>query len=141
MARRTTLRNPKMELLIDFLVDPIPSASTPTQKAWAEQNGVAPQTAANWKGEPEFRAAWEKRLAQLNVSPDRTQAVVNAMFKRAEGGDTTAAKLYLEYVRQFQRPPEVDATVAAAELDDDELELLIAEAARAEVERRAPDEL
>ncbi len=141
MARRTDLRNPKMLDLIEFLVDPIPSATTPTMKAWAEQNGVAVQTAKNWKQEPEFRAAWEKRLAQLNVAPDRTQAVVDAMFKRAENGDTTAAKLYLDYVRQFQRPPEVDATVAAAELDDEELELLIAEAARAEHERRSPDEL
>ena len=48
-----------------------------------------------------FCAEWDRRAAELNVHPERTQRVIDALFASAAGGDTKAAALYLQYVDKF----------------------------------------
>jgi hypothetical protein len=83
---------------IEWLVNPERQGN---QKEWAEAHGIHVNTLFNWKKQKFFRDEWEKRAAELNVSPERTQAVINAIFKAAKNGDTSAAKLYLEYINKF----------------------------------------
>jgi hypothetical protein len=84
---------------IDWLVDPerVPR----TQKEWAVLNGVNPDSVTRWKRHPDFVREWESRARELNVSVERTQAVVNSLFAQAVNGDTKAASLYLQYIDKF----------------------------------------
>ena len=63
----------------------------------------------------------EQRLAELNVSPDRIQAVVDALWAAASRGDTKAASLYLQYVDRLQPKRVVIEDARVASLSDDEL--------------------
>ena len=104
---------------IEWLVDPTRSGS---QNEYAKRIGVDHATLSKWKKESIFRTAWEKRLAELNVSPDRMQEVINAMHGRAVRGDVQAAKLYLQYVDRFQPTTRVVVDDRAAkEMSDEEL--------------------
>lgn len=84
---------------IDWLVDP--ERSPRTQKEWAVLHGVNPDSVTRWKRHPDFVREWEGRARELNVSVERTQAVVNSLFAQAVNGDTKAASLYLQYIDKF----------------------------------------
>lgn len=140
---RYGLDNPKKAELIDWLTDPLNrlgATQVTSQRKWAEAHNVHPGTVTKWMQAPEFRRAWEKRLAQLNVNPGRIQEVVDALHDEATKGNVQAGKLYLDYVSRFQPPPEqVESERPAAELTDAELEALLSNAAAAELDRRAED--
>jgi len=80
---------------LEWLMDPERQGS---RKAWAEARGMAPKTLYNWMHDRWFNAAYEQRLAELNISPDRIQGVIDSLHKAAKAGDTKAASLYLQYV-------------------------------------------
>jgi hypothetical protein len=84
---------------IDWLVDP--ERQPRTQKEWAVLNGLNPDSVTRWKRNPDFLRQWESRARELNVSVERTQAVVNSLFAQAVQGDTKAASLYLQYIDKF----------------------------------------
>jgi hypothetical protein len=69
----------------------------------------------------------------LNIHPERTQSVIDALFRQAADGDVKAASLYLQYIDKFtpKRRVVVDDERAASGLSDlelaDELEVLVAE--------------
>jgi hypothetical protein len=85
------------------------------------------------KRDVRFIREWDRRAAELNVHPERTQMVIDALFVAASGGDVKAASLYLQYIEKFtpRRRVIVDDERAAAGLSDaelaDELESLVAE--------------
>ena len=76
---------------------------------------------------------WDRRCAELNIHPERTQSVIDALFRQAADGDVKAASLYLQYIDKFtpKRRVVVDDERAASGLSDlelaDELEVLVAE--------------
>src|SRR5688572_15154489 len=72
------------------------------QEGLAAQLGIHPDTITRIKRDERFRKMLEKRADGLNLDPERIQAVINAMYAKACAGDTKAASLYLEYVKQFQ---------------------------------------
>lgn len=75
--------------------------------------GVAGQHIKTWFKDPRFIAALNQRLHDINVRPDRIQAVLDSIWARAVGnGDMKAAELYLRYVgRLVPAPQKVDVTV------------------------------
>jgi hypothetical protein len=85
------------------------------------------------KRDVRFVREWDRRAAELNVHPERTQAVIDALYGAAAGGDVKAASLYLQYVEKFtpKRRLIVDDDRDATGLSDselaDELESLVAE--------------
>lgn len=101
-----------------------------TLKAYAEQNKVHVQTLYTWKKDPSFRERWDKALAELNISPDRTQDVINALFKNAKAGDTKAAELYLRMVDKISPPKIVFEEKGVQQMTDDELAQALAERQR-----------
>ena len=85
------------------------------------------------KRDPRFVKEWDRRCAELNIHPERTQSVIDSLFRQAADGDVKAASLYLQYIDKFtpKRRVVVDDERAASGLSDlelaDELEALVAE--------------
>ncbi len=112
----------KWALFLDWLLEGegrVPS----TQKDWAAENGVAASTVRKWKRDPRFVREWDRRATDLNVHPERTQSVVESLWRAASGGDVKAASLYLQYVEKFtpKRAVLVDDGRSVAGLSDVEL--------------------
>lgn len=112
------LLSEKQSAYIEWLCDPERVGS---KASWARENGVAVQTVYNWMNDRWFKAAYEQRLAELNIHPDRIQAVVDSLWKAAKGGDTKAATLYLQYVDRLQPKRVVIEDARVAALSDAEL--------------------
>lgn len=115
---RTELRPLEIEFL-EWLVDPTRQG---TIASWARDHDLHPQTPHDWKKHPTFKAAWEKRLKELNIAPDRVQRVLDALWDKACTGDSKAASLYLQYIERFT--PKTTVVVhdrAVADLSDAEL--------------------
>jgi len=66
---------------------------------------------------------WDRRCAELNIHPERTQSVIDSLFKQAADGDVKAASLYLQYIDKFtpKRRVVVDDDREASGLSDAEL--------------------
>ena len=110
-----------------------PERTPTTQKAWAAENDMHEDSIRRIKRDVRFVREWDRRAAELNVHPERTQAVIDALYGAAAGGDVKAASLYLQYVEKFtpKRRLIVDDDRDATGLSDselaDELESLVAE--------------
>lgn len=110
-----------------------PERTPVTQKAWAAENDMHEDSIRRIKRDVRFVREWDRRAAELNVHPERTQAVIDALYGAAAGGDVKAASLYLQYVEKFtpKRRLIVDDDRDATGLSDselaDELESLVAE--------------
>lgn len=112
---------------LDWLLDEnrVPSNS----KAWAVENGFNDRTVRRWKADPRFIREWDRRAAELNVHPERTQGVVDALHRAAVQGDVKAASLYLQYIEKFtpKRRLVVDDDREVSGLSDAELSAELAE--------------
>lgn len=114
------------EFLDWLLSDPrIPA----TQYEWAEEHDMHPDSLTRIKRDPRFIKEWEKRAAEKNISVDRVQRVVDALFQQATiGGDVKAAQLYLQYIDRFTPKSRVvieDRTLS--DMSDEELAREVAE--------------
>ena len=103
---------------VEWLCDPERQGS---KKEWARAHGIAESTVFRWQNDRSFKATYEQRLAELNVSPDRIQAVVDALWAAASRGDTKAASLYLQYVDRLQPKRVVIEDARVTGLSDEEL--------------------
>jgi hypothetical protein len=102
------------------------------QYEWADLNGVHEDSLRRIKRDPRFMKEWDRRAAELNIHPERTQTVIDALFAQAADGDVKAASLYLQYIEKFT--PKRRLVVEdkdASSLSDlelaEELEALVAE--------------
>lgn len=107
---------------IDWMLDPEKVGS---QNDWAKAHGVAPSTLSAWKKKDRiFRTEWERRAAELNISPDRIQDIVNVLFGKARDGDVKAIELYLRFTEKYT--PKVDLSkpseTSLSEMSDAELQ-------------------
>jgi hypothetical protein len=130
---------------IDFLVTPKalrdPDGPT-TDREWAEGNNINPSQLAKWRGDPDFQREWQKRLARARVTPDKINAVYEAMHEAATKGNVQAAKLYLESNNRLNPPKELldeQATTPLSQMSDAELNALLAQAAEAELDSRSSE--
>lgn len=105
---------------LEWMVDPSPKSVKGSQAQWCRDHGLDESNPRIWKRQPKFQEALRARLDELNVSPDRIQEVVDAMFKQATEGNTKAAELYLRFVERLQ-PPRVVVEKSASDLSDEEL--------------------
>ena len=118
--------------LLDWVLLGLERTPAP-QKEWAAENDMHEDSIRRIKRDVRFIREWDRRAAELNVHPERTQTVIDALFVAASGGDVKAASLYLQYIEKFtpRRRVIVDDERDAAGLSDvelaDELESLVAE--------------
>lgn len=125
--------DPRQEAFLNWLVTPANGRVPSSQTAYAAQIGVDETTLRRWKNKPAFKAEWEKRVAALQGSPERTQQLLDNLFTRAMDGDNNSAKLYLQATGRLA-PVQVNVEHSGKinELSDRELDELIASAASSE---------
>ena len=99
-----------------------------TSKEWGAEFGVPERTLAAWRKSVWFRDQLELLYGQVNVSPDRVQAVIDAMHSQAVQGNTKAAELYMRMVDRIAPPQVIVKHKAADELSDAELAAQLDEA-------------
>jgi hypothetical protein len=86
--------------LLDWLLQG-PDRDPRTQYEWAAENGVHEDSIRRIKRDQRFAKEWDRRCAELNIHPERTQSVIDSLHAQAVGGSVTAASLYLQYVEKF----------------------------------------
>lgn len=87
---------------LEWLIDPMRVPATELE--YAAEHDMDPRTTRRWKKDARFKAEWRAKAEELNVNPERIQAVVDNLYKTAIGnsmGATKAAELYLKYVQLF----------------------------------------
>ncbi len=72
-----------------------------TQKEWAVEAGCHEDSVRRIKRDVRFAREWDRRAAELNIHPERTQSVIDSLHAQAVGGSVQAASLYLQYVEKF----------------------------------------
>jgi len=78
-----------------------PDRDPRTQKEWAAANGCHEDSVRRIKRDVRFAREWDRRAAELNIHPERTQSVIDSLHSQAVGGSVQAASLYLQYVEKF----------------------------------------
>jgi hypothetical protein len=88
---------------MEWLVNPLRVPAT--QVEWASLHDIEDRTVRRWKADPRFVKEWRAKAAEMNVSPERIQAVVDNMWKIAAQGTGPAAvkagETYLKFVQLF----------------------------------------
>ena len=115
----------KWKDLLDWLLQG-PDRVPKFQKDWAIANKVSPDSIRRIKRDTRFAKEWDKRAAELNIHPARTQGVIDALHSQAVGGSVQAASLYLQYIEKFTPKRKIvvedkDAAVMSDEELADEL--------------------
>ena len=116
---------------LDWLLSEVREPAT--QKEWCAERGLNDRPVRRWKADSRFVREWDRRAAELNVHPERTQSGVDALYRQAAQGDVKAPALYLQYIDKYtpKRRVMVDDHRDASGLSDielaAELEELVAE--------------
>ena len=115
-----------------------PSERVPaTKNAMAVELGVDVTTLRRWEKRPAFKQVWQKQVDDVQGSPERTQALLDSLYKKALDGDTKSAQLYLQATNRMAPPTvEVRSEKRVAELSDSDLDDLIAAMASRERDAR-----
>jgi len=108
--------------LLDWLLRG-PDRQPLTQREWAAERGLHEDSIRRVKRDQRFAKEWDRRAAELNIHPERTQSVIDSLHAQAVNGSVQAASLYLQYVEKFtpRRRLVVDADRDAEGLSDAEL--------------------
>ena len=112
----------KWTQLLDWLLQG-PDRDPRNQYEWAELNGIHEDSVRRIKRDVRFAREWDRRAAELNIHPERTQSVIDALHQQAVGGSVQAASLYLQYIEKFtpKRRVVVDDDREVSGLSDGEL--------------------
>jgi len=92
----------KQAEFIEWLVDPSRKGS---QNQWAREHDLPNNSIPRWKKQPFFKRALQRRMDELNISPERTQEVVNNLHKLATSNGreaVMAAKTYLQHIERLE---------------------------------------
>jgi len=132
------LLDERQEKYLNWLLTPKGDRIPASQAQYCRENNVDPTTVRRWEKKDVFRREWQKRVDDLQGSPERTQQLLDALYNKAIEGDTRAANLYLQATHRLTPPPSAETTAARsmAELSNDELDQLILDAAKKERELR-----
>jgi hypothetical protein len=133
MSENSNTLDTRQEKFLNWLCTPANGRVPSSQNQYAKIEGVDETTLRRWKKKPVFKSEWERRVNELQSSPERTQQLLDNLFQRALEGDNNSAKLYLQATGrlapvQFQ----VEHSGKASELSDTELSELIAAGAASE---------
>jgi hypothetical protein len=127
----------RQEQFLNWLMTPAGHRTPTSQDKLATELGVDETTLRRWKKKPAFKLEWEKRVNDLQQSPERTQKLLDSLYERAMNGDNNSAKLYLQATNRLAPTQvHVEHSTKPSEISDAELDALIAAAAQSEVESR-----
>lgn len=127
----------RQEKYLNWLMVPAPMRSPRSQEAYAKENGVDVTTLRRWQKKPHFKGEWERRVAELQGSPERTQKILDNIYERALAGDNKAAQLYLQATNRLAPTQiNVEHTQKVTDISDADLDELIASMATQEKQAR-----
>ena len=133
----TDLLDARQQKFLDWLCTPSVARIPSSQEAYAKLEEVDESTLRRWKKKPNFKSAWERRVAESQGSPERTQQLLDNLFQRALDGDNNSAKLYLQATgRLAPVQVNVEHSGKVSELSDKDLSELIASSAASEQQFR-----
>jgi hypothetical protein len=112
----------KWTQLLDWLLQG-PARDPKHQYEWAAEAGIHEDSVRRIKRDVRFAREWDRRAAELNIHPERTQSVIDSLHAQAVGGSVQAASLYLQYIEKFtpKRRVVVDDDREVSGLSDGEL--------------------
>lgn len=137
-ADHATLMDSRHEQYLEWLVTPANQRTPRTQTEFARQIGVDPTTLRRWEKKDWFKREWDRRVAEIQGSPERTQKLLDALYDKALQGDNKAAQLYLQATNRLLPPQTIINTSNASELTDQELDALIVSIAEHQSKRTQP---
>ena len=117
------------EAYLTWLLTPDDSRNPKTKKEWADANDVHYNTLGTWEKSKIFKERWELGVKGMAQSPERTQALLDALYTKGVSGDVKSAELYLKATGFMQQTQTINVNNATAvkELSDDELQAMILE--------------
>lgn len=116
------------EAYLAWLLTPEDTRNPGTKKEWAELNNVHYNTLGVWEKNKIFKERWELGVKGMAQSPERTQALLDALYAKGISGDVKSAELYLKATGQMQQAQTVNInTSSVKELTDEELQAMIIE--------------
>jgi hypothetical protein len=122
---------------LDWLCTAPAERQPSSKKAMADAVGVDITTLRRWEKKPYFKEEWQKRVDDIQGSPERTQQLLDTLYKKALDGDTKSAQLYLQATNRMAPPTvEIKSDRKAADLSDEELDQLIGAMAAREKQHR-----
>lgn len=92
-----------------------------SKEGWAKAHATSYQTIRKWENTAWFRDAADRKLTELNVTPDRVQEMMESIHRAGKAGDVAAAKYYMEWVRSVRPAAKLEEASIEA-LTDEELE-------------------
>lgn len=139
MAPRKNKLTDKQQAFLEWLCVPSGLREPSTQMEWGRQNQCGQTALKAWKKDPTFRLAWDARLSELQVDPEKIDEVMTALFKKATIGDTKAISMYLEVADRFRPAPEapVEQRTPLAEMSEADLQALLGAHIEDELAERA----
>jgi hypothetical protein len=117
------------EAYLTWLLTPDDSKAPKTKKDWAELHDVHINTLGLWEKNKIFKERWELGVKGMAQSPERTQALLDALYTKGVSGDVKSAELYLKatgFMQQVQTV-NINNTSSVKELTDEELHSMILE--------------
>jgi hypothetical protein len=118
------------EQYLEWLLQPTDSRNPKTKKEWSEQHDVHYNTVGQWEKNKNFQERWNLGVKGLTQSPERAQALLDALFIKGIAGDTKSAELYLKATGQMPNAAQqinIKSETSVKELTDEELQSMIIE--------------
>lgn len=135
-ADNTPLLDARQEQYLEWLVTPASERVPRTQAEFARMLNVDPTTLRRWEKKDWFKVEWDRRVSEIQGSPERTQRLLDSLYAKAIDGDNKAAQLYLQATNRLLPPPTVVNASRASDLSDDELDALIVSIAEHQSKRK-----
>ena len=121
----------RQEKYLNWLCLPQQLREPSSKEKYADENGINVTTLRRWEKKAVFKTEWERRVNDLQGSPERTQRLLDSLYEAALSGDNKAAQLYLQATNRFAPTQiKVEQKHSIADLTDAELEALIAQEIR-----------
>ena len=135
----------RQESFLDWLLTPEVMREPRTMEGYSQESGVPYSTLKRWKGNTAFRAAYDKKVRSDIANPERVQRMADMAYERASDPNNRDnikwAALWAQMAGLTKVEPGLQktGTEALADLTDEELKAVLAEAAQGEARRRAAD--
>lgn len=136
----------RVVMAIDWLCTAPKDREPRTIRELCSQLQISDDVFRQWRKDKDFLAAWEAKAHEIIGSPERAQAVLDALYEtacdRTDPRQVPAARAYLDAIKEIRPPKPATKKVsgkALRDMTDEELASIAAAAVSEELERRQND--
>jgi hypothetical protein len=131
MAKTTRLfLTETQESYLEWLLQPTDSRNPKTKRDWAELHDLHINTLGQWEKNKNFVERHMLGVKGLAQSPERAQALLDALYIKGISGDVKSAELYLKATNQMPNAAQqinIKSETSIKELSDEDLQAMILE--------------